>query len=142
MYILTNKDDVVFHISETKNYQANGNVLVDNDTLAIPPILIKEIFEVEEIPAEIQTYKYCYTAEKGFCKNENYREPELSDTEKIKQLQEQVTDLQLALAEMYESEVQNMAKVYYSLIKKGLRTIEEIPQKLRQAVQKLLDEEE
>ena len=35
-----------------------------------------------------------------------------------------------------------MAKVYYSLIKKGLRTIEEIPQKLRQAVQKLLDEEE
>lgn len=35
-----------------------------------------------------------------------------------------------------------MAKVYYSLIKKGLRTIEEVPQKLRQAVQKLLDEEE
>lgn len=35
-----------------------------------------------------------------------------------------------------------MAKVYYSLIKKGLRTIEEVPEKLRQAVQKLLDEEE
>ncbi len=35
-----------------------------------------------------------------------------------------------------------MVKVYYSLIKKGLRTIEEVPQKLRQAVQKLLDEEE
>lgn len=35
-----------------------------------------------------------------------------------------------------------MAKIYYSLIKKGLRTIEEVPQKLRQAVQKLLDEEE
>lgn len=105
MFILTNKNDVVFHISETKSYQKNGNVLVDNDTLAIPPILIKEIFEVSEIPMEVEVQKYCYTAEKGFCKNENYREPELSDTEKIKQLQEQVTDLQLALAEMYESEV-------------------------------------
>ncbi len=105
MYILTNKNDVVFHISETKSYQKNGNILVDNDTLAIPPILIKEIFEVSEILSEIQTYKYCYTAEKGFYKNENYKEPELSDTEKIKQLQEQMTDLQLAVVEMYESGV-------------------------------------
>ncbi len=105
MYILTNKDDVVFHISETKNYQKNGNVLVDNDTLAIPPVLIKDVFEMSEIPTEVGVQKYCYTAEKGFYKNENYKEPELSDKEKIKQLQEQVTDLQLALAEMYESEV-------------------------------------
>lgn len=105
MFILTNKNNVVFHMSETKNYQSNGNVLVDNDTLAIPPVLIKDVFEVSEIPTGVEVQKYCYTAESGFYKNENYREPELSDTEKIKQLQEQVTDLQLALAEMYESGV-------------------------------------
>lgn len=34
-----------------------------------------------------------------------------------------------------------MAKVYYSLIKKGLRTIEEVPEKYRQAVQALLESE-
>lgn len=105
MFILTDKNDVVFHISETKNYESNGNVLVDNDTLAIPQFLIKGIFEIQEITTEVEVQKYCYTPEKGFYKNENYKEPELSDTEKIKQLQEQVTDLQLALAEMYESEV-------------------------------------
>lgn len=33
-----------------------------------------------------------------------------------------------------------MAKVYYSLIKKGLRTIEEVPQKYREEVEKLLEE--
>lgn len=35
-----------------------------------------------------------------------------------------------------------MAKVYYSLIKKGLRIIEEVPEKYRQAVQALLEESE
>ena len=34
-----------------------------------------------------------------------------------------------------------MAKVYYSLIKKGLKTIEDVPQKYREAVQALLDSE-
>ena len=33
-----------------------------------------------------------------------------------------------------------MAKVYYSLIKKGLRKIEEVPQKYREEVEKLLEE--
>ncbi len=34
-----------------------------------------------------------------------------------------------------------MAKVYYSLIKKGLRQIEEVPEKYRQAVEQLLESE-
>ena len=33
-----------------------------------------------------------------------------------------------------------MAKVYLSLIKKGLRTIEEVPEKYKEEVQKLLEE--
>lgn len=32
-----------------------------------------------------------------------------------------------------------MEKVYYSLIKKGLKTIDQVPDKLREAVQALLD---
>lgn len=35
-----------------------------------------------------------------------------------------------------------MAKVYYSLIKKGLKTIDDVPAKWREAVQALLESEE
>lgn len=34
-----------------------------------------------------------------------------------------------------------MAKIYYSLIKKGLKTIEDVPEKLKEAVQTLIDQE-
>ena len=34
-----------------------------------------------------------------------------------------------------------MAKVYASLIKKGEKTIDDVPEKLRKQVQKLLEEE-
>lgn len=34
-----------------------------------------------------------------------------------------------------------MAKIYYSLIKKGLKTIEDVPKKLKEAVQALIDQE-
>lgn len=32
-----------------------------------------------------------------------------------------------------------MAKIYYSLIKKGLKTIDDVPSKLKKEVQELLD---
>lgn len=32
-----------------------------------------------------------------------------------------------------------MAKIYYDLIKEGLKTIDDVPQKWKDAVQKLLD---
>ena len=35
-----------------------------------------------------------------------------------------------------------MAKIYYNLIKKGLRTIDEVPERIRAEVQALLDSEE
>ncbi len=34
-----------------------------------------------------------------------------------------------------------MAKIYYSLIKKGLKTIKDVPTKIKKEVQALLDEE-
>lgn len=35
-----------------------------------------------------------------------------------------------------------MAKIYYSLIRKGLKTIEDVPETLKKEVQNLLDSEE
>lgn len=34
-----------------------------------------------------------------------------------------------------------MAKIYYNLIKKGLKTIDEVPSNIREEVQALLDSE-
>lgn len=107
-YIVTDNDNVIIHISETIGYQENGNVLVDNDTLAIAKINVKEVFELEEILSGIVENKYCYTEEKGFYENKNYVEVvnELTEIEKLKiqneSLQEQITNLELALAEIYE----------------------------------------
>lgn len=103
MYIITNKDDVIFYISETLDYQENGNLLVDNGSLAIAKGLEKGVFEVAEIPENIEIQKYCYTEEEGFYKNENYREPEPTPEEKMQLMQEQITNLELALAEIYEN---------------------------------------
>lgn len=35
-----------------------------------------------------------------------------------------------------------MAKIYYSLIKKGLKTIEDVPENLKEEVENLLNSEE
>ena len=34
-----------------------------------------------------------------------------------------------------------MAKIYVALIRKGLKTIDDVPERLREEVEKLLDEE-
>ena len=74
MYIITGKENVIIHISETKGYQTNGNLLVDNGTLAIAKPLVNGVYEVETVQEGITPSKYCYTEEKGFYKNENYKE--------------------------------------------------------------------
>ena len=91
-YIITDKDNVVIHISETIGYQENGNVLVDNGELAIAKPLVKEINEVENIEENIVEAKYCYTKEKGFYKNENYREY-FSEEQRISALEDTVNML-------------------------------------------------
>lgn len=59
----------------------------------------------------------------------------------IMQQSEQITNTQLALCEIYESlGVQSMAKVYADLIKKGIKTIDDVPKKLKEAVKEILGE--
>ena len=41
----------------------------------------------------------------------------------------------------YWQEVERMAKVYAALIRKGLKTLEDVPVNLRDAVAKLLEED-
>ena len=96
-YIITDYKDVIIAISSTIGYQSNENPIIDGDT-AIAKILVKGIYEVEEISSEIKEQKYCYTEEAGFYANENYKEPYNEKTEI-----EKITELQLAMIEISES---------------------------------------
>ena len=92
MYIITDENDVIIHISKTLNYQENGNPLVDNDTRAIAKLLVKEIYKIETVPEKVEASKYCYTKEQGFYKNENYREY-FSIEDRLSALEEAVNSL-------------------------------------------------
>lgn len=92
MYIITNKNDVITHISKTIDYQKNGNPLIDDNTLAIAKIDVKDVYEVTEVPNEIEEQRYCYTEEKGFYKNENYKEY-FSTEDRISALEDAVNSI-------------------------------------------------
>lgn len=92
MYIITDKENIIIKISETIGYQKNGNILVDNGALAIAKLLANKVCEVDEVPEEIEETKYCYTEEKGFYKNENYKEY-YSNEERISSLEDVVNTL-------------------------------------------------
>lgn len=92
MYVITNNKDEIIKISDTIGYQENGNVLVDNDSLAIAKISVKGVFEVSDISSEVSEYKYCYTEEKGFYKNEDYVE-HFSNEDRISALEDAVNML-------------------------------------------------
>lgn len=92
MFIITDKNDVIMHISETKDYQENGNILIYNKTLAIPTSLTNGVYEVSEIPIGVETQKYCYTEEKGFYANKDYA-IHYTDTERISALEDIVNEI-------------------------------------------------
>lgn len=101
MFLITSKKDKrITDISETIGYETNGNIILDNGT-QIGCFREVDVHEVEEIPEEVCTEKYCYTEADGFYVNENYVEP-VNPNAEMEALQEQVTNLQLALAELVE----------------------------------------
>ena len=91
MYLLLDANKVIIHISPTLGYQENGNVLVNHDSLAYAAILVDEVAEVADVPAEVAPQKYKY-ADGAFVLNPDYIEP----------LPDEVGALQGALAETRE----------------------------------------
>lgn len=110
MKVLVDDNNVIILICKTANYQENGNILVDeekafNKKTFIDKSLVTHIYELEKIPEGVCRIKWCYTEEQGFYKNENYEEP-MTAEKKIEMLEQQITDMQLALVEMYEMGVE------------------------------------
>ena len=92
MFIITDKNNVISEIKKTMILKNNGNYLFNegiDGELVIPSKFINKIYEVEKIPENISEAKYCYTEEKGFYKNENYREY-YSEEDRISALEDMV----------------------------------------------------
>lgn len=93
MFVITDKENVVIHTSETVEYNDNKDVLVDKATLTLPEPLVGLVKEVEEneIPEGV-IGRYCYNEEEGFYKNPNYR-IHYSEEERIQALEDAVNIL-------------------------------------------------
>lgn len=86
MYLILNNNNVIIHISETIGYQSNGNVLVDNSTLAIAKVLVKEVVEVEQVAENVEPMKYCYV-NGAFEPNPNWKEPAVPVSELLSRIE-------------------------------------------------------
>lgn len=88
-YILVNDKNVIVFISDTVEYQDNGNILIENGRLAICDYLIKKVYQLddEQLTPEIQPNKYCYTEYDGFYKNPDYKR-NYSMEERVEALEE------------------------------------------------------
>ena len=91
MFILTNKENEIIEISNTYELdEEHRNINVDSHAIAYAPDEKINVFEVEEIPENIEIAKYCYTKEQGFYKNENYVEPEEPVEKRLKLIEERM----------------------------------------------------
>lgn len=90
-FVLTNKENEIIEISNTYELdEEHRNINVDNHAIAYAPDEKINVYEVEEIPEDIEIAKYCYTEEKGFYKNENYVEPEEPIEARLKLMEERM----------------------------------------------------
>ena len=91
-FVLTNKNNEIMEISNTYELKEDvRNIIVDNYAIAYAPDEHINVFEIEEIPENIEIAKYCYTEEKGFYVNENYVEPEEPVEKRLKLVEERVS---------------------------------------------------
>lgn len=71
--ILAPTDKRIIHISDDLGYQSNGNYLINNGRLAIPPSIC-ELATVDSVPDNVEPEKSCYI-DNAFVENPNWSEP-------------------------------------------------------------------
>ena len=97
MYIITRKsDNVIIAISNIAEVNEEiRNIILDDYNIAYAPNEKPNIYQIAEIPEGVEIEKYCYIEDDGFYKNPDYIAP-------AQPVEEQITDLQLAVAELGE----------------------------------------
>lgn len=92
MYLICNKEDNrIFETGQELDYLSNGYPRLIDKNIAFPTEMVN-VYEVAEIPENVEAEKYCYTEEKGFYENENYREY-FSQEDRISALEDTVNML-------------------------------------------------
>lgn len=101
-YVLTNKENIIIAISNKyENNEETRNIVLDDYNIAYAPDEVINAYHVE-VPDEVEVQKYCYTEEDEFYINENYVEPPLTEEERLNNAENSITELELALTEIYE----------------------------------------
>ena len=98
MYVITDHEGVILHLSETIGYQENGNVLVDHDTLAIAAPLVGGVSADVEVPAGVGAQTHTYMGG-TFAENLGYVPPQPTEDERLSTLESIVDDLLIAALE-------------------------------------------
>lgn len=102
MNILTRKeDDVVVYIAKTTETVSNG-IMVDN-SMVFGNSDLYNVFENETVPEGVNVQEYKYTSVGGFVKNLGYV-PYISPEEKVMQLETDLINTKLAMAELVEQQ--------------------------------------
>lgn len=92
MYIIKDKTGEVIAISDTLDYQSNGNPLIDNGMRAIAEILVGNIEESETIPEGWEYVEGVY--------NPIVEEPDQTLEERVTALEEENAALKEQLAQL------------------------------------------
>lgn len=101
MYVLTSKrDGTIIGMGAELDYMSNGYPRLIDINLAFPSDATN-VYEVDEIPDDVRTGSHCYTSEGGFYKSPSWVEPYNAE-EHVAELEQQLTDLQMALCDVYE----------------------------------------
>ena len=101
-YIITNEDNVIVDISNT--YERNEeyrNIILDDHNIAYGPDEVLNAIQIN-IPTGVEIQKYCYTENDGFYENPNYVEPPKPIEERMNIAEDSITEIELALTEIYE----------------------------------------
>lgn len=74
-YLITNKEtNEVMRWGDKLDYLSNGYPRLIDENVAFVANMVN-VHEVESVPVEVSSLKYCYTEEQGFYENPNYVEP-------------------------------------------------------------------
>ena len=112
MKILVNDENVIIEIAEEIQKKSdryfipskNSEIFLDyaeqdmEGNITHHPISIYSV----EVPSNVEVEKYCYTENDGFYENPDYVEPPKPVEERLDIAEDSITEIELALTEIYE----------------------------------------
>lgn len=111
-YIITDKDNVIQAIANEVEVKEDRYLLVEERMEMFKDYPTQDIegnvthdyqtLHQVQVPANVEAQKYCYTENDGFYANPNYVEPPKPVEERLDTAELSITEIELALTEIYE----------------------------------------